>query len=194
MEFSESVTKENLARAFAAECQAGARYQFMAKDAKQNGFNYIATILKQLAKNEMAHAKTFYEYVINNLKSKNGNVNIDAGYPFKQSELGTSLAESAQIEEYEATNIYPSFAKVAKDEGFLDIYKSFLLVADVEKIHAQKLSSLAQMFSKKALYKSAEAKQFVCSNCGHSENKKAAWNTCPLCGYPQGYVVIDLQQ
>ncbi len=194
MEFSNSKTKENLARAFAAECQAGARYQFMAKDAKQNQLNYISTILKQLAKNEMAHAKTFYQYIIDNDKSKNGNINIEAGYPFKQSELATSLKAAAEVEEYESTNIYPAFAKVAKDEGFSDIAKTFLLVAEVEKTHAQKLSALAQMYAKKSLYKSSEAKQFVCSNCGHTETKKAAWQTCPLCDYPQGYVQIDLGQ
>ena len=194
MDFNESVTKQNLARAFSAECQAGARYQFMAKDAKQNSLNYIATIMKQLAKNEMAHAKTFYQYIIDNLTTKNGNVNIEAGYPFKQSELQTSLAASAEIEQYEATNIYPSFAKVARDEGFADIAKSFLQVAEVERIHAQKLEMLAKMYKSKSLYRSQEPKQFECSNCGHTETKKMAWNTCPLCGYPQGYVVINLQQ
>ena len=70
VDFSQSKTKENLARAFAAECQDGARYQFIAKDAKQNQMNYISTIMKMLAKNEMAHAKMFYQHIIDNLQSK----------------------------------------------------------------------------------------------------------------------------
>ena len=61
MDFSESKTKENLARAFAAECQDGARYQFIAKDAKQNQMNYISTILKMLAKNELMVGPTANE-------------------------------------------------------------------------------------------------------------------------------------
>lgn len=193
MEFNESVTKENLARAFAAECQDGARYQFIAKDAKQNQMNYISTILKMLAKNEMAHAKMFYQHIIDNLTTKNGNVNIEAGYPFKQSELKTSLVAAAEIEESEAENIYPSFAKIAKDEGFDEIAKTFELVAKVEKVHAQKLAALGEMFNKNSLYRSSTAKMFECSNCGHREKTKTAWQTCPLCQYPQGYIMINFE-
>lgn len=193
MDFSESKTKENLARAFAAECQDGARYQFIAKDAKQNQMNYISTILKMLAKNEMAHAKMFYQHLVDNLQTKNGNVNIEAGYPFKQSELKTSLASAAVIEDYEAQNIYPAFAKVAKDEGFPEIAKTFTLVAEVEKVHAQKLADLGEMFNHHKLYKSQTPRMYECSNCGHRETKKEAWKTCPLCNYPQGYVIINFE-
>ena len=194
MDFQESKTKQNLARAFAAECQDGARYQFIAKDAKQNQMNYISTILKMLAKNEMAHAKMFYQHLIDNLQTTNGNVNIEAGFPFKQSELKTSLNSAALIEESEAENIYPSFAKIAKDEGFPEIAKTFQQVADVERVHSQKLAFLAEMFKKKSLYKSPIPKQFECSNCGFRQTKKEAWKTCPLCQYPQGYVVIDFPE
>ncbi len=194
VDFSQSKTKENLARAFAAECQDGARYQFIAKDAKQNQMNYISTIMKMLAKNEMAHAKMFYQHIIDNLQSKNGNINIEAGYPFKASELKTSLKEAALIEEYEADNIYPSFAKIAKDEGFAEIAKTFQRVAEVEKVHAQKLAALGEMFCKKTLYKAQNPKQYECSNCGHREYKKEAWKTCPLCNYPQGYVIINFEE
>ncbi len=194
MDFQESKTKQNLARAFAAECQDGARYQFIAKDAKQNQMNYISTILKMLAKNEMAHAKMFYQHLIDNLQATNGNVNIEAGFPFKQSELKTSLSSAALIEESEAENIYPSFAKIAKDEGFPEIAKTFQQVADVERVHSQKLAFLAEMFKKKSLYKSPVPKQFECSNCGFRQTKKEAWKTCPLCQYPQGYVVIDFPE
>ncbi len=194
MNFDESKTRQNLARAFAAECQDGARYQFISKDAKQNQLNYMSTILKILAKNEMAHAKMFYQHMLDNLQSANGNVDIEAGFPFKQSEICTSLAEASNIEESEAENIYPAFAKIAKDEGFPEIAKTFLLVAEVEKTHSQKLKYLAETFKKKNIYKSQTAKTFECSNCGHKETKKEAWKTCPLCQYPQGYVIIDLPQ
>ncbi len=193
MEFKDSVTKVNLARAFAAECQDGARYQFIAKDAKQNQMNYISTVLKMLAKNEMAHAKMFYQHLIDNLQTKNGNVNIEAGYPFKKSEIKTSLKEASVIEAYEAENIYPAFAKVAKDEGFPEIAKTFERVAAVERVHAEKLGALGEMYSKNRLYKSPNPKLFECSNCGHREVKKEAWKTCPLCQYPQGYVIINFE-
>ena len=194
MEFCESVTKENLARAFAAECQDGARYQFMAKEAEQNQMFYVSTLLKILAKNEMAHAKTFYNHILENLKSKNGNVNIEAGFPFKNSELNHSLKEASQIEEYEGNNIYTSFAKIAKDEGFINIAKTFEEVANVEKIHSQKLSQLHEMYTKKNFYKSATPKLYECSNCGHTEYRKEGWKNCPLCNYTQDYIIINLDQ
>lgn len=193
MEFKDSKTCHNLARAFAAECQDGARYQFIAKDAKQNQMNYVATILKMFAKNEMAHAKMFYQHLIDNLQTANGNVNIEAGYPFKQSELKTSLASATVIEESEGENIYPAFAKIAKDEGYNEIAKTFLMVADVEKTHASKLSMLAEMYKTKKLYSSSTPKEYECSNCGHKEKKKTAWKNCPLCNYPQGYIIINLE-
>jgi rubrerythrin len=64
MDFNESQTKVNLAKSFAAECQAGARYQFMATQAQMEGLVYVKDTMKMIAKNEMAHAKLFYDYII----------------------------------------------------------------------------------------------------------------------------------
>lgn len=191
MEFSKSKTKENLARIFAAECQDGARYQFMAKSALSEGFSFISDQLKALAKNEMAHASMIYAIILENLgTTRKDNVPIEAGYPFEPSLLKISLQTSADIEEYEGTNIYPSFAKVAKDEGFPEIAKKILLIAEVEKTHQQKLNAFAKLYKAGKLYKNPEKILWACSNCGHSEMAKQAWSNCPLCGYPQGYVIV----
>ena len=66
MNFLESRTRQNLARAFAAECQAGARYQFMATMAQNEKLFYVKDTMKMLAKNEMAHAKLFYDFIVEN--------------------------------------------------------------------------------------------------------------------------------
>ncbi len=191
MEFSKSKTKENLARIFAGECQDGARYQFMAKSALSEGFSYISDQLKVLAKNEMAHASMIYSLILENLgTTAKDNVPIEAGYPFEPSLLKISLQTSADIEEYEGTNIYPSFAKVAKDEGFPEIAKKILYIAEVEKTHQQKLNAFAKLYKAGKLYKNPEKILWACSNCGHSEMAKQAWLNCPLCGYPQGYVIV----
>lgn len=195
MDFLQSKTKENLARAFAAECQDGARYQFIAKAAVGEGFSYISDQLKMLAKNEMAHASRFYELMLKHLgKTKEDNIAIEAGYPFEQSALKSSLQTAADIELYEAKNIYPTFAKVAKDEGFSEIADAFNLVANVEEQHNQTLQALATMYKHNDLYKHNEKIMWKCSNCGHSEQSKEAWQTCPLCGYPQGYVQVPQQK
>ena len=190
MDFNLSKTKENLARAFAAECQDGARYQFMAKAAVSEGFSFISDQLKVLAKNEMAHASKIYDLMLENCKGKEDNVPIEAGYPFEPSMLSQSLHTASQIEEYEAKNIYPSFAKVAKDEGFPEIAKALMLIAQVENHHFTKLQTLAKLYKANKLYKTADKVQWECSNCGHTEQAKEAWIVCPLCNYPQGYVMI----
>ncbi len=190
MDFNKSKTKENLARIFAAECQDGARYQFMAKAAVSEGFSYISDQLKVLAKNEMAHASMIYSLMIDNLGKGKDNVPIEAGYPFEPSLLKVSLSTSADIENYEGTNIYPSFAKVAKDEGFAIIAQKILLIAEVEKTHHQKLNALAKLYKANKLYKNSEKILWSCSNCGHSTLAKEAWKVCPLCEYPQGYVIV----
>ena len=195
MKFFESKTKENLARAFAAECQDGARYQFIAKSAVSEGFCVISDKLKQLAKNEMAHASRFYSLMLKYLaEKKEDNVPIEAGYPFEPSELKSSLQTSADIELYEGKNIYPAFAKVAKDEGFTEIAEAFTLIAQVENKHFQTLQALAAMYKNRCLYKSTNKILWECSNCGHTHENKEAWQTCPLCTYPQGYVMIPEQK
>ncbi len=194
MDFQKSKTKENLARAFAAECQDGARYQFMAKEAMKESLSNISDQLKQLAKNEMAHAMRFYELMLEHCQGKEDNVPIEAGYPFEPSALKVSLKTASTIEEYEAKNIYPSFARVAQDEGFMDIAQAFKLIAEVEQIHFQKLLSLANMYKGGKLYKSANKMPWTCGNCGHKHEAKEAWKNCPLCAYPQGYVIISMNE
>ncbi len=191
MNFLESKTKENIARAFAAECQDGARYQFMAKSAVSEGFSYISDQLKMIAKNEMAHASRLYQLMIKYLgETQEDNIAIEAGYPFEPSILKSSLKTAADIEIYEAKNIYPAFAKIAQDEGFAEIAEAFTLIAEAEVGHNQFLDALAQMYKNNYLYKHSEKVLWKCSNCGHEHQDKQAWQNCPLCNYPQGYVII----
>ena len=131
MNFNESVTKTNLARSFAAECQAGARYQFMSKMALQDQQKFISDTMKTLAKNEMAHAKVFYDLILQLSGGSVKNISIEAGYPFDAPELSISLLEESKIEEAEANNIYPSFARIAKDEGVKEVAKALEMVANV---------------------------------------------------------------
>ena len=190
MEFNESKPKENLARAFAGLCQDGARYQFIAKSAFSEGYAYISDLMVRFAKNKMAHASTLYRTMIDKINKSKDNVKIEAGYPFEDHILKTSLLDSAEIEEYQSKNVYPHFAKIAKDEGFLDIEKYFSLIAKVGEENSLKLRFLADKFENKSLYKREQKTKWICSNCGHSEESKQAWETCPLCNYPKGYVVI----
>ena len=193
MDFNSSKTKENLARLFAGECQDGARYQFIAKTAKANGFSFISDIMKMLAKNEMAHASVIYNFLEQNGGNKLKNIEISAGYPFETCDLENGLGASSGAELSQAENIYPHFAKIAKDEGFPEIAEKLNLIAKVEKEHSIILSMLDKLYNSKKLYKSSQAKTWKCSNCGNEQNRKQAWQECPLCSYPQGYIEIDLK-
>jgi len=194
MNFNESVTKTNLARSFAAECQAGARYQFMSKMALSDQQKFVSDTLKTLAKNEMAHAKVFYDHILELGGGSSKNISIEAGYPFEKPVLETSLLEESRIEESEAKNIYPSFARIAHDEGFDDVAKSFEMVASVEQTHHQILKYLSDLYKAHKMYKRDCATEWKCSNCGHVHIAREGWKTCKLCNEPQGYIIIDLEK
>ena len=192
MNFNESQTKVNLARSFAAECQAGARYQFMATMAQTEMLVYIKDTLKMIAKNEMAHAKLFYDYIVDN--GGECKVCIEADYPYVNASLETSLCNEMEIEQEEFDSIYPEFADVAREEGFDEIAESFDLVGRVEKTHAEILKVLCEGYKNKSLYKSKTKRLFKCSNCGHFDYLTENWNECPLCSSEKGYIAIDFSE
>ena len=192
MDFNKSQTKVNLAKSFAAECQAGARYQFMATMAQTEMFVYIKDTLKMIAKNEMAHAKLFYDYIIE--KGGECEVKLEADYPYVEPNLENSLCEEMKIEKLEFDTIYPEFAEIARDEGFSDIAESFELVARVENTHAEILKLLCEGYKNKSLYSSKTKRLFKCSNCGHFDYLTENWKKCPLCSLDKGYIAIDFSE
>lgn len=192
MKFEESKTKENLARAFAGICQDGARYQFISKSAISEGYEFIAQELKSIAKNKMAHASVLYQLLLDNIDGYKDNVNIKAGYPFENYKLETSLKSSAEIEIYEGKNVFNHYAKIAHDEDFFEIEKVFLRICNVNIKNAEKLQFFAEKFDENALFKSEKESFWECSNCGYYENGKQAWENCPLCNYPKGYIKIKI--
>ena len=193
MNFNESRTKHNLARSFAAECQAGARYQFMATQAQNEGLVFVKDTLKMLAKNEMAHAKLFYDYILEKC-GEECEVNVCADYPYVEPCLADSLNAEVKIELDEFENLYPEFACVAKEEGFDDVANSFFVVSKVEKTHAEMLRLLAKNYEKNKLYSHKQKVLMKCSNCGHIAIQTAGWKECPLCSLPTGNIEIDFSE
>lgn len=192
IDFDKSQTKSNLARAFAGECQDGARYQFIAQQAQQEGYFYIQTLLKILAKNEMAHAKTFYNLINQHCKKSYENIQIEGGYPFECGNLSQNLKDSIQTEISQSDNVYPSFAKVAEDEGFTTIAKKFEFVASVENCHHLLLTQVLDKLKSNKLYKSPTPVKWKCSQCGFEHTSKQSWEICPSCEMPKGYVEISI--
>lgn len=201
MDFDKSKTKENLTRGFIAECTAGARYQFMAKDAKAKGFGFISNTLKTLAKNEMSHARVFYDYILNQGKKGTAtdckckgykNIDISLGLPFTNYVLPDSLHMESETELHENQEVYKVFEKVAMEEGFKDVAETFHYVVQIEHCHYMLLKELYEKMSKNKLYKMSKVNKWKCSNCGTELELKEAPKTCPMCNYDQGYYMIPL--
>ncbi len=193
MDFLESQTIINLARVFAGECQDGARYQFIADTANQEKQHYIYDVLKDLAANEMAHAKKVFELITTHSNEVVKNINIEAGYPFKSGKLVDTIKFELENERSEAESVYPAFAEIARDEGYNDAYTLLNLISKVENTHVNILTELYEGLKANKLYKCNCAVKWKCNNCGHVAEQKAAWTTCPLCGNDQGYVRINLK-
>lgn len=192
MDFQSSITKENLARSFASECQEGARYQFLAKMAQKEGYQYMSMLIRTLAHNEMAHAQQFFNKIVELGGNQTQNIEIKAGYPFRSGELKQVLYNESENERMSGESIYPKFASIARDEGFNDVADLFDMVSKVELTHQRTLLELYNALSKNSLYKCSSGKHaFKCDECGTIILDKTAPKTCPLCKMGQGYFRID---
>ena len=191
MQFENTETYKNLARSFAGECQAGMRYQMIAKLAMQEKMKVLSDVIKTIAKNETLHATQFFNKMIEKTGSRD-NVEFDAGYPFHAGTLAEGLKFAAMDELNEAEDIYPGFAVTAKQEGFEDIATLYRLVAEVESQHKLIFQYLCEGVQNGTLYKSEKSLLWVCSECGHMHVGTEAWKVCPLCKAGQGYVELHL--
>lgn len=192
MDFKNSETLKNLTRSFSAECQDGAFYQYMADEATNKKLSNVATILKQLATNEMAHAKIFYDYISNQLEGGVDMVEIKATYPMNSGTLEEMLKIKCDNEKKQSSVVYPKFAKEAEKEGFTDIAQKFIQIGKIELCHSDVLSQLYQMLENKTIYSKNLETLWKCLNCGHEDILKKAWKKCPLCSKDQGFVKINL--
>ncbi len=191
MQFEKTQTYHNLARSFAGECQAGMRYQLIAKLAMQENLKTLSDTVKTIAKNETLHAKQFFDKMIEKAGSKE-NVVLDAGYPFHAGTLAESLKFAAKDEETENDDVYPAFAKIAKEEGFEDIAALYEMIAKVEGRHKIIFDYLHNAVKDGTLYHSPSPMLWICSECGYAHVGTDAWKVCPLCKSGQGYVELHL--
>lgn len=190
MHLKESQTLLNLAKSFAGEAQAGLRYQFTADKALNEGFKILSDEIRKIAKNEVNHAKVFFELITEGVGNTD-NIEFTAGYPFEGKTLEEGLRFAVKEEKAEV-EIYQNFAKVAEEEGFTEIANKFRLISDVEKHHADIFEYLYTGYTKNKLYRNKTPLVWVCSECGHVEALREGWQECPLCGSTRGFIEIKL--
>ena len=171
MELKGSKTEANLWKAFAGESQARNKYTYFAGKARKEGYEQIAAIFEETAGNEKEHAKLWF-------KALNG-----GAVP------GTmeNLHDAAAGEHYEWTDMYPSFAKIARQEGFKNIADAFEAIAIAEKQHEKRYLDLAANLAAGRVFKREKPVVWRCVNCGYLHQGTAAPDVCPACAHPQAH-------
>ena len=185
--FSESMTKENLMRAFAGESQARNRYTIAAERAEKEGMLTIAEIFRYTADQERAHAERFYDL----LKDLSGEtIHIDGSYPVDQQDSLTGILRAAEHNEHEEfADVYQTFGKTAKEEGFSEAASAFFQIAEIEHIHEQRFGKIAEMLESGSWYQPQTASKWMCTNCGYIHEGNQAPPVCPVCRHDQGYFI-----
>ena len=165
-------TEKNLQAAFAGESQARNKYTYFASKAKKEGFEQIAALFLKTADNEKEHAKMWF-------KELEG-----------IGDTAQNLAEAANGENYEWTDMYAGFADTADAEGFPELAAKFRMVAAIEKQHEERYRALLKNVETAQVFEKSEVKVWECRNCGHIVVGTKAPVVCPVCAHPQSYFEI----
>jgi rubrerythrin len=177
-----SDTEKNLITAFAGESQARNRYTYFASQAKKEGLVQMSSIFEETANQEKEHAKRLFKFL------EGGEVEVQAGFPAGViSSTLENLKAAAAGENYEHTQMYPDFAKIARDEGFETIADAFEAIGVAEKQHEKRYNDLAANIEAGRVFKRDSEVVWRCRNCGYLHTGKEAPESCPACEHPQAH-------
>ncbi len=176
MNLKGSKTEANLMTAFAGESQAHTKYLYYASKAKKEGYVQIGNLFEETAHNEKEHAKIWFKL-------------LHDGMP----DTDVNLLDAAQGENYEWTDMYDGFAKVADEEGFTKIAALFRAVGAIEKEHEARYRKLLANVKDNAVFIKGEKVMWQCSNCGHIIIGEKAPEVCPVCDHPKAYFQIKAE-
>ncbi|MBQ8258995.1 MAG: rubrerythrin family protein [Clostridia bacterium] len=171
MELKGSRTEQTLQAAFAGESQARNKYTYYASKARKEGYNQIADLFEETANNEKEHAKIWFKLL------------HDGEVPT----TSVNLLDAAEGENYEWTDMYAEFARVAKEEGFTRIAFLFEKVGEIEKHHEERYRKLLANVEGDLVFSRDGDTVWQCANCGHIVVGKKAPVKCPVCDHPQAY-------
>jgi len=175
-------TEKNLITAFAGESQARNRYTYFAGQARKDGFMQIAAIFEETANQEKEHAKRFFSFL------QGGEVQVVSGFP--AGVIGSTLENllaAAAGENYEHTQMYPEFARVAREEGFDAVAEVFAAISVAEKQHEKRYRDMAVNIEKGQVFRRSTGVVWRCINCGYLHEGEVAPQACPACAHPQAY-------
>lgn len=170
--YSGTQTEKNLQEAFAGESQARNKYTYFASVAKKEGYEQMSALFLKTADNEKEHAKMWFKEL--------------AGL----GDTKSNLADAAEGENYEWTDMYEGFAKTAEEEGFLELAAKFRAVGEIEKHHEERYRALLKNIETAQVFEKSEVKVWECRNCGHIVVGTKAPEVCPVCNHPQSFFEI----
>ena len=176
-QYNGTKTEQNLMSAFSGEAQACTKYYLYAAKARKDGFEQIAALFEETAKNEMAHAKLWF------------NALHGGSLPF----TGENLREAAAGEYFEWADMYKKFAEDARSEGFADLAFLFESVAKIEESHEERYKKLLANVNGKFVFSRDGEAVWQCMVCGHIVIGKSAPETCPVCKHPQSFFKIKAE-
>lgn len=184
-----SKTLSNIMHAFAGESQARNRYTFYASVAKKEGFVQVQNIFLETADQEKEHAKRLMKLA--NADCQGELVYVDGNFPVLIGNTAQNLKASAQGENEEYTDMYPSFAKTAREEGFTKIATIFESIAIAEKHHEARFLKLLETLENATVFKKEQAVVWKCNNCGFIYEGLEAPVVCPACDHPTAHFEVN---
>lgn len=174
MELKGSKTEQNLLSAFTAESRARNKYTLYAAKAKQDGYEQIAAIFEETANNEKEHAEIWLKQL------NDGELNLTSA----------NLQDASSGENYEWTDMYPEYAKTAREEGFDHLAFLFEKIADIEKEHEERFKKLISNIEDSLVFSKDNDVMWICRNCGYVHFGKEAPGICPVCQKEQAFFMI----
>ena len=186
MEIKGSQTEKNLLTAFAGESQARNRYTYFSSQARKEGFMQISAIFEETANQEKEHAKRLFKFL--------GGGEVEITGPFPAGVIGSTsenLKAAAAGEDYETTEMYPGFAKIADEEGADEIAEVFRSIAVAEARHRDRYLALEKNIDEGKVFKREKSARWVCRNCGYVYEGAEAPDMCPACAHPQSHYELE---
>ncbi len=190
-------TIENLTKAFIGESQARNRYTMYAKVAQKEGFEQLAEIFLLTAENEREHAKWLFRLIQELKKKSDGSmneINVDAAAPLILGTTAENLKAAIAGENYEYTEMYPGFAKVAEEQGFSEIADRLRAIAKAEMHHEERYKKLLAQVEGNTMFKKENKVYWMCRKCGYIHEGEQPPEKCPSCDHPTSYFEIKCEE
>jgi len=187
-------TLRNLGIAFAGESMARNRYYFFAKKAESEGYQQISEIFMITAENEKEHAASIWEMINQIKEAETGKINLETDAPLVWGNTAENLKSAIAGENYEHSEMYPSFAKIAEEENLVDVAARLRAIALAEKHHQERYEKLLKEVTNQTFFKKPEKVEWVCRECGYVHVGTEPPQECPSCHHDRGYFQIKCEE